>query len=155
MHRLTAGLHRLFDDMGLGSAGWDSVAGSGVAGPRLVRGPSSPVEAKDPDVTVFRKGDTVVIRADLPGANREHLHVDVRSDTLTIYGDWDWEGRVRSDARDHRASERNHGTFFRSIPLVEGADAEHCEAHFRDGVLEVEFHLPHDPKPEWTSIAIG
>ena len=105
----------------------------------------------DPDVSIYRRGDTVVVRASLPGFDKDHVYVDVGTDALLISGA---ATVVPTDSPDHHRSERNHGVFFRKVPLVEGADAQHCVAHFRDGVLEVEFQLPHDPTPKRTHIEI-
>src|ERR1700687_4415137 len=101
--RRATGLHRLCNDVGLGSTGWDDID--------LQRTEPIMPDAWDPDVAVYRKGDTVVIRADLLGVDKDHVHVDVGSDALTISGEW--AVQQAEDAPDHHRSERNHGTFYR------------------------------------------
>jgi HSP20 family protein len=58
------------------------------------------------------------------------------------------EGERRREVEEERGgryrSERSYGSFRRAIPLPEGADAEHAEAHFDSGVLEVAIPLPQD-----------
>jgi len=39
-------------------------------------------------------------------------------------------------------SERSYGTFFRTIPLPEGAIADQAKASFKDGVLEIRMPAP-------------
>ena len=43
-------------------------------------------------------------------------------------------------------SERSYGSFYRSIPLPEGADIETAKAEFKDGVLEVTVPIPEEQK---------
>jgi HSP20 family molecular chaperone IbpA len=151
LNSMRASLNRFFNDLGDIRTDWGEEPEPGADLPPFGIKPIME-EVWDPDVAIYRKGDVVVVRAELPGLDREHVHVDVGTGELTISGEF--ETPTLEDGEDHHRSERNHGTFFRAIPLVEGADAEHCAAHFRDGVLEVEFQLPHDPKPKRKSIAI-
>ena len=81
------------------------------------------------------------------------MHVEVGTDEMTISGEYETRS-VEDDGPVHPRSERNPGKFYRSIPLVDGADAEHCAAHFKNGLLEVEFQGPADAKPKTTIIPI-
>jgi len=143
---LRASLDRIHDEM---AGGHHGPPRDGEAAPEV-----EPImeEVWDPDVAIYRHGDTVVIRADLPVTDKDHVHVDVGPDVVTISGELDPE--AGPNEAGHCRSLRNPGTFYRSIPLVPGADAQHCHAKFEDGVLEVAFELPHDPKALRTSIEI-
>jgi HSP20 family protein len=148
---IRAKLDLIFEELGIAHhappvvSGTESWFGAGAVAPIQQ-------DVWDPDVSIYRRGDTVVVRAVLPGLDRDHVYVDVGTDVLVISGAA--ATVLPTDTPDHHRSERNHGVFFRKIPLVEGADAEHCVAHFRDGVLEVEFQLPHDPTPKRKHIEI-
>ena len=48
----------------------------------------------------------------------------------------------RSSDRGYYQSERSYGSFYRSIPLPEGANTESASATFRDGVLQIEVQAP-------------
>ena len=50
--------------------------------------------------------------------------------------------RVRKSAEGFYRSERSYGSFFRVIPLPEGAITEEAKATFRDGVLEITMPAP-------------
>ena len=96
--------------------------------------------AWSPEIETFRRGDKLVIRADLPGLKKEDLKVDIENDMLTIEGERNQEDR---DERDrYFRTERSYGHFFRAIPLPEGVDESACDATFRDGVLEVTLPAP-------------
>ena len=93
-----------------------------------------------PQVEIFERGNSLVVRADLPGMSRENVDVELDEDALII------RGERRSDIEDEDEgfyrSERSYGSFYRAIPLPEGIDASACNASFRDGVLEVTLPKP-------------
>jgi HSP20 family protein len=79
---------------------------------------------------------TYVVRAELPGVNPEKdLEVTVSNGILTIKATRHEEG----NGRHH--SEFHYGTFARSVTLPEGADVEHIEAVYDNGILEIEMPL--------------
>jgi HSP20 family protein len=98
-----------------------------------------------PQVEVFERGSTLVIRADLPGLKREDVDVEVEDDAVVI------RGERHNDVEDAREgfyrSERSYGSFYRVIPLPEGVDESKVNATFRDGVLEVTLPRPEERRP--------
>jgi HSP20 family protein len=73
-----------------------------------------------------------VVRAELPGIDPEKdLEVTQAKGILTIKGTRQGE----SHGRHH--SEFRYGTFARSVTLPAGADEEHIEALYDNGILEV------------------
>lgn len=120
-------MERIFDSFGLGS---------GLAS----RGFGLAPGAWAPQVEVFQRGGQFVVRADLPGLNRDDVRVEVTDDVVTI------RGERRREHEEHREgyyrSERSYGGFIRTIPLPEGIEADKAAANFRDGVLEVTMPAP-------------
>ena len=47
-----------------------------------------------------------------------------------------------TEQRGYYQSERSYGSFYRSIPLPEGVQAESATAEFKDGVLQIEIPAP-------------
>lgn len=93
-----------------------------------------------PEVEVFERDGHLTVRTDLPGLKKEDVKVEVADGALTISGE-------RRDEKEEKGegfyrTERTYGTFFRRIPLPEGAKAEEAEATFKDGVLEVSMPAP-------------
>jgi HSP20 family protein len=66
------------------------------------------------------------------------VHVD--GDTLVVEGDRKQEKEEKREGYYH--SERSYGTFYRSIPLPEGAKADQTAAQFNNGVFEVTVPIP-------------
>lgn len=93
-----------------------------------------------PQVETFRRGDKLVIRADLPGLNKDDIKIEVEENLLTISGERSEEHEETQD--DFYRSERSYGQFYRSIPLPEGVKGDEAEASFKDGVLEVTLPAP-------------
>jgi HSP20 family protein len=127
MRRLTEDMDRMFG--GFGSGGGASSWPSAMETTGFI----PPVEVREQD-------GNLIVCAELPGINKEDVKVQVEEDALIIQGErkreWDEErGGVRR-------SERSYGSFYRAIPLPEGANLEQAKAEFRDGVLEVRVPVP-------------
>lgn len=93
-----------------------------------------------PQVEVFERNGNLVVRADLPGLDRNDVKVNVEDDAITIQGERRAEHEEKREGYFH--SERSYGSFQRRVPLPRGADASSCDATFDNGVLEVTVKLP-------------
>ena len=133
MRRMAEDMDRLFQDFGLAQSPTLGLPQSSV------RDLSRPV-SWIPQLETFRRGDKLVVRADLPGMKKEDVQVDVEDGILTISGERCDENEDSRD--DYYRSERSYGQFYRSIALPKGVSAESCEASFKDGVLEVSLSAP-------------
>ena len=105
-----------------------------------------------PQVEVRQRGNRLMVRADLPGVNRDDIQVNVDNDVLTIRGE---RRQEREEEREGvYRSERMYGHFARSIPLPEGADPDQFEANFKDGVLEISIPTPEEKQQRSRRIEI-
>jgi HSP20 family protein len=88
-----------------------------------------------PVVDVRENNRQLQVHAELPGVNENDVKVSVENDMLILKGE-----RKREEERDeegwHR-SERSYGSFYRAIPLPEGAQTDKANARFNNGVLEI------------------
>src|SRR5436190_5053871 len=109
---------------------------------RMFSGAAEPGDGSSwlPAVEVTERGNTLVVRADLPGINQNDVKVEVTPEGLTIQGERKREHEERG-AWGYR-SERTYGSFYRTIPLLEGASTDNAKAEFKDGVLEVTVAIP-------------
>jgi len=93
-----------------------------------------------PRIEAFQKDNRFIVRAELPGLRREDVRVNVNDNAIVI------EGERKHEFEDDRGglfhSERSYGSFYREIPLPEGAIGDKAEATFKDGVLEVTMDAP-------------
>jgi HSP20 family protein len=93
-----------------------------------------------PAIEVAERDGKYSIRAELPGLSPNDVKVEVANDAVIIQG----ERKVEHEEKDAgvRRTERQYGVFYRSIPLPEGADVEHADAKFQNGILEVTIPVP-------------
>jgi HSP20 family protein len=142
MQRMSADMDRLFEQFGFGS----SLGGLAFGGSSLAS------SAWSPQIETFRRGDELVIRADVPGVRKEDLQIEVDDGVLTLSGERRSENEENRDG--YYRSERSYGQFQRSIPLPEGVDADQCQASFTDGVLEVTLPAPKEQERKAKRIEI-
>ena len=93
-----------------------------------------------PQIDVREREGKLVISADLPGVKREDLNVEIEPEAIVIRGER--RETTSSNERGLYRSERMYGSFYRQIPLPEGASTQNAQATFRDGVLEIEIDVP-------------
>jgi HSP20 family protein len=92
-----------------------------------------------PPVDIEETEDAWVVEAELPGAEHDDVHVEVRDSELTISG----EIKERERKGILRRRTRRVGRFYFNIALPGPADPEDVEANLDHGVLTVRI-----PKPE-------
>jgi HSP20 family protein len=93
-----------------------------------------------PGIDVFEKDNKLVTKIDLPGMKKEDIRIEVADGYLAISGERKTEAEEKKD--NYYRCEREYGSFYRSVPLPEGATAENIKATFAEGVLEVSVPLP-------------
>ena len=103
-----------------------------------------------PPLNVFRKGDDLVLIAELPGIRKSDLQIQVKGNTVRITGRKAIE--YGDNAAVHRR-ERSAGGFDRAISLPVEADADNVKAEYRDGILAL--YLPRAERDKPRSIQIG
>lgn len=138
MRRFADDMDRLLQDFGFNQSAFSS----SLAGSRDLWQARAARGAWSPQIETFRRGDHLVVRADLPGLKREDVKIEVDNDVLTISGERSTEHEEKRD--DYFSSERSYGRFYRAIPLPEGVKADDTQASFRDGVLEVSIPVPRE-----------
>jgi len=95
-----------------------------------------------PAIEVTEHDGKYSVRAELPGLSPGDVKVEVDNDALVIKGERKMEHEEKEKGV-HR-TERQYGFFYRSIPLPEGADVEHANAKFQNGMLEITVPIPQE-----------
>lgn len=89
-----------------------------------------------PAIDVRERNGNLEICAELPGMSKEDVKVECTDEGIIIQGEKKQE--QQSDEGGWHRSERSYGSFYRMIPLPEGANAEKASAQFKDGVLDIK-----------------
>jgi HSP20 family protein len=102
------------------------------------------------DISENRKGYT--IRVEIPGVEREDIHLTLEDDTLVISGEKKQEQEANEGG--YHCVERSYGAFRRLISLPADADQEKLDAKFRNGVLTITLPRREEAKSSAREIAI-
>jgi HSP20 family protein len=116
----------------------DFSVGAGLRMPRLQERWNGSVWT--PKVEAFEKKGQFVVRAELPGLRKEEVKIEATEEGLTLEGERKFEKEEQRDG--YYFTERNYGSFYRCIPIPEGANFEKANAVFKDGILEVTIPVP-------------
>jgi HSP20 family protein len=103
-----------------------------------------------PPVDIFERQDHLVIRAEVPGVQKEDMDVRIENGVLTLHGERKQETDVKEESA-HRM-ERVYGAFTRSFSLPTTVDAAKVTATYKDGVLEVTVPKAETAKPKCIEI---
>jgi HSP20 family protein len=88
-----------------------------------------------PAVDIIEEKDRFVLRADVPGVDREAIDVSMDEGVLSVSGERRRE--QRDDIDGIQRFERASGRFLRRFTLPETADAERIAAKCANGILEI------------------
>ncbi|HWP58964.1 MAG TPA: Hsp20/alpha crystallin family protein [Candidatus Acidoferrales bacterium] len=104
-----------------------------------------------PPVDILESGDAYLIRVELPGMNKEDIHVEFREGAIVVSG----ERKFAEPAPgvEYRRAERLAGKFMRRFYLPRAIKQEEVKATYRDGVLEI--HAPKTDQARARQIAIS
>ena len=94
-------------------------------------------------VDVRDDGDRYTLEAEIPGASRENVQVELNNDVLTISAHYNQEKEDKGEDDRYIYRERRCGSVSRSFN-VEGIREEDITAAFKDGVLTL--NLPKQEK---------
>jgi HSP20 family protein len=94
----------------------------------------------------------IVLRAELPGLNREEIDIRVENNNLTLRGERKRDAEVKEE--NYHRVERSYGGFSRSFALPTTVDTEKVSASFTDGVLTITLPLREEAKPRQIQVQV-
>ena len=106
------------------------------------------------DTDIQDTGKEYVLEAELPGFNKEDIHVDVQDGVLTISA----KHEEKQDEKDEKSGkyvrrERRYGSYQRSFNL-NGVDAKNIQGAYENGVLKLTLPKEQPTVPETHRIEI-
>jgi HSP20 family protein len=105
-----------------------------------------------PRIELSETDDEVVIRAQVPGIEKDDLDIEVLDGSLNIRGET--RQREEEKKRSLYRSEFRYGAFSRTIPLPTGVEPSKAEAKLESGVLELHVPKADEAKKHARRIAI-
>lgn len=91
--------------------------------------------AAEPAVEISDTAEAVVVKAQVPGVNKDDIHLTITENALTVKGEMKEE--KKQDDKNYHRREFRYGAFIRTIALPAPVQAEKATAQLKDGVLEV------------------
>ncbi len=105
-----------------------------------------------PPVDIYENGDSLVLKAELPGVNPDDVEIRVEDNTLYLKGERKFEKEVKE--QNYHRVERSYGTFTRTFSLPNSIDADKVTANYKDGVLTLTMPKKEEAKPKTIKINV-
>ncbi len=107
-----------------------------------------------PSVDIEEQEDRFMIKADLPGVDKNDIEVKIENGVLTIRGEKRMEKSSDEGTKRHR-TERFYGSFARSFTLPDAVKADEVDANYKDGVLALTIPKAEQARPRAIDIKVG
>ncbi len=88
-----------------------------------------------PAIEVSQREGNYTICAELPGIDPKNVKIDIEQNAIVLRGER--ESNIDEERGGFRHSERSYGSFYRTVPLPQGAEPDQARAQFNNGVLEI------------------
>ncbi|MFQ5330267.1 MAG: Hsp20/alpha crystallin family protein [Thermodesulfobacteriota bacterium] len=98
-----------------------------------------------PAVDVIDRQDSILVRAELPGVDKDKIDINVEDDNLIIKCEIKDEKEIKKEEYYH--CERSYRSFARTIALPMKVEARKVKATFKDGILDVTLPKAEDMRP--------
>lgn len=96
-----------------------------------------------PSVDVSETDTQIIVKADLPGVEKDDVHLELQDDVLTIKGERN-EETEEGEGEDRHVIERSYGSFQRSMRLPFTPAEADIDTRYEKGVLTVKVAKPKD-----------
>ncbi len=90
---------------------------------------------RQPLVDLSDNGQEYVVKAEVPGVNKEDLNIEVSANVIEISAESKEE--TKEEKKGYIRRERRYASFYRSIPLPDNVNPDKANADLKDGVLTV------------------
>jgi HSP20 family protein len=105
-----------------------------------------------PALDVFEDKDDLVVKAELPGMEKDNVEVNLTDHTLTIKGEKRKEEEVKEEK--YYRSERSYGSFVRTLELPATVQVDKIKASFKNGILEIRMPKTEEAKTKEIKIKV-
>ena len=107
----------------------------------------------EPAAEVAESDGEVTVKMEVPGVEKDQLHLTVADDQLTVRGEMRKESEEKR--RNYYRQEIRYGTLQRSVPLPVEVDAAKASAKLKNGMLEITLPKSKQPKAPEIKVTVG
>ena len=113
---------------------------------------SRDIDISSPSIDVYEEKDDIVVKAELPGMDKNDIEVNLSDSHLTLKGEKKKEEKVEEE--NYYRCERSYGAFMRSVDLPAAVQADKIKASFKNGILEVRVPKSEDAKAKEIKVKV-
>ena len=103
-----------------------------------------------PKADIYEKDDGIVIKAELPGVDKNDVEIDLNDRILKIKGERKSDSEIKDE--NYYRKETSFGKFERAFTLPVDVNSDQIKAEYKDGLLKIEIPKPEGQKPKQISI---
>lgn len=147
--RIEREIRKMFDDF------WGERRRWGILpAPRRTEVPAEREEGLigTPPVDLIDKGDTLILRSEMPGVKKDNIKISVTEDDISISGKV--EKAKEEKEEDYYYCERAYSSWQRVIPLPVKVKAEKAKAKYQDGILEITLPKAEEAKAKRKEVKV-
>ena len=105
----------------------------------------------NPHVDIYENKDQFRLEVELPGMNKDDIHLTFENNVLTVSGERRFENEQQE--KNYHRVERPYGSFTRSFTLPSTVSGDGITAEYRDGVLYLSLPKREEVKARRIEIA--
>ena len=113
---------------------------------------SSSIEGLRPQFETKENDNCIEITAELPGVVEEDINLSFSNGILTVSGEK--KSEEKKEGETYHITERQYGSFSRSLKLPYEPEQNDITASFKDGILKIMVPKPKEMKPDVYKIPI-
>src|SRR5215216_5211759 len=123
-----------------------------------IGGEEEEAEEKDEEIRrtplydMVDKGDRYELEVELPGIERDKIHVKATDDSIEISAEQLEEERVEERKKKYVYNERSYRSFYRTIPIPEQILSSEVTAKMNNGILRIDLPKKMPTKPKGVKI---
>ncbi|HVO95403.1 MAG TPA: Hsp20/alpha crystallin family protein [Terriglobales bacterium] len=110
------------------------------------------IQGRVPALDMFEEKDDIVVKAEIPGMDKDNIEVNLTDHTLTIKGEKKKEEEIKEE--NYYRTERSYGAFIRSVELPREVHADKVKATFKNGVLEIRMPKTEEAKAKEIKVKV-
>jgi HSP20 family protein len=114
--------------------------------------PAASMKITTPAVDLYEEKDDIVVKAELPGMEKDNIEVNLSDNRLTIKGERKQEEEVKKEG--YYRSERSYGSFVRTLELPRKVQTDKVKAAFKSGILEIRLPKTEEAKKKETAVKV-
>lgn len=114
--------------------------------------PAGGMKITTPAVDLYEEKNDIVVKAELPGMEKDNIEVNLSARRLTIKGEKKQEEEVKKEG--YYRSERSYGSFVRTLELPREVQTDKVKADFKNGILIIRLPKTEEAKKKETKVKV-